>query len=64
MKSNIKKLCSEKGMSIYQLAKDTGLTYEAVRRYERKGLNKAYFGCMVKIANALDCKLEDLYEEE
>lgn len=64
MKSQISKRAAEKGMSLYRLARETGITDRALYRYERIGLENARFGCMVKIAKALGCDLEDLYEEE
>lgn len=63
MRSNITKLCKEKGISRYRLAKNLNITDEILYRYERKGLDKAQFGYMVKIAKGLGCSLEDLYEE-
>lgn len=57
-------MCQERGVTLFGLAKKCDISYEALRRYEIKGLYKAQFGCMVKIAKALDCKLEDLYEKE
>lgn len=51
-------------MTLFGLAKKCDISYEALRRYEIKGLYKAQFGYMIKIAEALDCKLEDLYEKE
>ncbi len=64
MKSRINELAASKNMSLYRLARMVGMTYRALYKYERVGLDKAQFGCMVKIAKALDCKLEDLYEKE
>ena len=64
MKSNINKLCHSRGITLYRLAKQVGLTDRALYKYERKGLEHAQFGCMVRIAEALDCKLEDLYRKE
>lgn len=63
MRSNIAKLCEEKGISRYRLAKNLGITDEILYRYEKKGLDKAQFGYMVKIAKELGCPLEELYEE-
>lgn len=63
MKSNIANVCKAKGISRYQLAKDLGITSQALYRYEDKGLDKAQFGFMVRIAKYLGCQLEDLYEE-
>lgn len=63
MKSNINKMCKSKGTTLYRLARLIGITDRALYKYERKGLDKAQFGYMVRIAKELDCKLEDLYEE-
>lgn len=63
MRSNIAKLCEEKGISRYRLAKNLGITDEILYRYEKKGLDKAQFGYMVKIAKELGCPLEELYEK-
>lgn len=62
MKSKIKGICAERGISVYRLAKATGISEQAFNKWERKGLDKAQFGCMVRIAKELDCSLEDLYE--
>ena len=48
-------------MTLSKLALRCGISYEALRRYEIKGLYKAQFGYMVRIAKALDCQLEDLF---
>lgn len=64
MRSKIKQICSKKGMSIYRLSKVSGISAQAFNKWEHNGLGKAQFGCMVKIAKALNCELEDLYEEE
>lgn len=64
MKSRINELAASKGMSLYRLARVVGITDRALYKYEREGLNKAQFGCLVKVAKALNCRLEDLYEED
>lgn len=64
MRSNINKLCESKGLTLYRLARMAGITDRALYKYEREGLNKAQFGCLVKVAKALDCRLEDLYKED
>ena len=61
MKSRIREICQERGMTLSKLALRCGISYEALRRYEIKGLYKAQFGYMVRIAKALDCQLEDLF---
>ena len=61
MKSRIREICQERGTTLFKLALRCGISYEALRRYEIKGLYKAQFGYMVRIAKALDCQLEDLF---
>ena len=61
MKSRIREICQESGTTLSKLALRCGISYEALRRYEIKGLYKAQFGYMVRIAKALDCQLEDLF---
>lgn len=63
MKSRISELAASKNMSLYRLARVIGITDRALYKYEHEGLDKAQFGYMVKIAEALGCKLEDLYRE-
>ena len=64
MESRINELAASKGISIYRLARMVGMTDRALYKYERAGLDKAQFGCMVRIAEALGCSLEDLYRKE
>ena len=64
MKSRIREICQERGTTPFKLALRCGISYEALRRYEAKGIYKAQFGYMVRIAKALNCNLEDLYEKE
>ena len=61
MKSRIREICQERGTTLSKLAIRCGISYEALRRYEIKGLYKAQFGYIVMIAKALDCQLEDLF---
>lgn len=63
MRSKIKELAAIKGMSLYRLAREVGITDRALYRYERNGLDNAKFGFMAKIAKVLDCRIEDLFEE-
>ena len=64
MESRINEIAASKGISIYRLARMVGMTDRALYKYERVGLDKAQFGCMVRIAEALGCSLEDLYRKE
>lgn len=60
IKSNIDSLCKQKGISRYKLARNVGMSDRTLLLYERRGLDKAQFGCLIRIAEALECSLEDL----
>ena len=58
--SNLKKLLKEKNISQKELADKIGLTESAVSRFVKE--NRIPTGeNMLKIANALNVKVEDLY---
>lgn len=63
MKSRIKELAEAKGMSLWRLSTITGLTSNAFYKWERVGLSKAQLGALVKVAKALNCRVEDLFSE-
>ena len=49
----------EKGLSRQQLAKKVGVTYEAIGHYENEQ-REPKASILKRIAEALDCKMEDL----
>lgn len=64
MKSRINELAAMRGMSLQRLAIEAGVTYRALCNYEHRGLDKAQFGCVARIAAALGCRMEELYRQE
>ena len=64
MRSRIERLCRRRGLSVYRLSKETGIPTCTFTSWKKKGLEKASFGAMVKVARALRVPVEDLYEEE
>lgn len=61
MESRIAELARERGISVYRLAKDAGVTTSAVYKWERAGLDRAELGLMARVAEVLGCRIEDLY---
>lgn len=62
--SNLKRLREASGLSQNKLAESTGVSARMVQYYEQgvKDINKAQGITLYKIAQALDCKIEDLLE--
>lgn len=65
IKNNLKELRTVKGMTQEQLAKKSGASYVAIRRYEedKLDLSIAKFSTVVGIATALGCRCEDLFKD-
>lgn len=64
--TNLKKIRTETGISRAELAEKTGLKLTAIRDYEQnhKPINNAAAISVYRLAQALDCKVEDLLETE
>lgn len=58
--SIIKEKRKKLGLSQTALAEKAGVSQRAVAKWERNGIGKAQLDCIVKIANALGCKVDDL----
>jgi transcriptional regulator with XRE-family HTH domain len=58
----IKQVLEKKSMTKYQLAKRLKIEYNAVFRYFRPSFNPT-LGTLERLANALGCRIRDLYEE-
>jgi transcriptional regulator with XRE-family HTH domain len=63
--SNLKRLRNEKNLSQGKLSEISGVNYQMIQKYEQgvKDINKAQGLTLQALANALDCKIEDLLEE-
>lgn len=64
MRSRIEEICHARGMSVYRLSKETGIPTTTFSAWKRRGLEKASFGAMLRVARALEVPVEDLYEDE
>ena len=63
--SNLKRIRNEKNLSQGKLSEISGVNYQMIQKYEQgvKDINKAQGLTLQALANALDCKIEDLLEE-
>lgn len=62
--SNLKRIREEKNVSQAKLSNVTGVNLRMIQHYEQgvKDINKAQAITLLTLANALDCKIEDLLE--
>jgi transcriptional regulator with XRE-family HTH domain len=62
--SNLKRIRTEAGISRAELSEKTGVKLTAIRDYEQnhKPINNAAAISVYNLAQALDCKVEDLLE--
>lgn len=62
MGNNLKRLRSEAGISQSKLSELSGVNLQMIQKYEQgvKDINKAQGETLYKLAQALNCKVEDL----
>ena len=62
--SNLKRIREERNLTQAQLSEKSGVNLRMVQYYENgfKDINKAQAIALYHVANALECKIEDLLE--
>lgn len=62
--SNLKRIREEKNVSQAKLSEATGISLRSIQAYEQnqRDINKVQGATLLTLANALDCKIEDLLE--
>ncbi len=60
VKSNLKSILDDKGMSIRQLSSETGITFETLRRLYNDDTKQYQRDTIGKICEVLDIKIQDL----
>ena len=64
IKVNLEALLKERGISLYKLAKDSGIAYENLRKLKNGKATRIYLETIDKICEALDCSPGELLERE
>jgi hypothetical protein len=64
LKSNVKKIMEEKGITIRSMIEKTGLADVTILRARREQIVQCRLETLERIANCLGCKVKDLFEEE
>ena len=64
IRSNIKKLMEERGITLKQMAKETGLAEMTLIRARREQIEACRLDTLIVIATYLECRLEDLFTVE
>ena len=64
MGNNLKRLRAEAGISQSKLSELSGVNLQMIQKYEQgvKDINKAQGDTLYKLAQVLNCKVEDLLE--
>lgn len=62
MLSKLETMRAAKGMSRMELSEKTGIPYQTIANWENGNRTLSKFENLVKIANALDCKIDDIVE--
>lgn len=62
--SNLKKIREKKNITQAKLSEDSGVNLQMIQKYEQgvKDINKAQGITLNKLAQALECTIEDLLE--
>lgn len=64
--SNLKRIREDKNITQAKLSELSGVNLRTLQYYEQgyKDINKAQASTLYRVANALDCKIEDLLQKE
>ena len=63
IRSNVRKIMEEKGVTIRAMAGKTGLTDVTILRARKETIVHCRVSTLVVIAQYLECKVKDLFEE-
>jgi DNA-binding Xre family transcriptional regulator len=62
--SNLKYIMDKKEITIDKLIEISGVSNHTIVRARRTSISECSLGTLERIANALDCKVKDLFEQE
>jgi len=61
VEANIDKLLWKSNMTLYMLSKDTGISYNALKKIKEGDTSKIEFDTIWKLLKAFKCKPNDLF---
>lgn len=64
MAVKVKEVRQQQGMTLYELAKRSGLAQSVVWKIDRGMIKRPSIQTLSKIAKALGCEVTDLYEDD
>jgi DNA-binding Xre family transcriptional regulator len=62
--SNLKYVMRQKNVTINKLIEMSGVSNHTIVRARRTSISECTLGTLEKIADALECKVKDLFEQE
>ncbi|WP_175511474.1 helix-turn-helix domain-containing protein [Alicyclobacillus macrosporangiidus] len=60
----VREVRQQRGITTYELAKRSGLAQSFVWKLDHGKIKSPSINTLTKLAKALDCSVDDLYEEE
>jgi putative transcriptional regulator len=64
IKIKLDEMLDKRGITLYRLAKDTGISYENLRKMKNGQATRIYLDTIEKLCVRLDCQPNDLFEIE
>ncbi len=64
IKINLEEMLDKRGITLYRLAKDTGISYENLRKMKNGDATRIYFDTLDKLCETLKCSPADLLTRE
>jgi putative transcriptional regulator len=64
IKIKLEEMLEKRGITLYRLAKDTGIAYENLRKMKNGDATRIYFDTLDKLCLALECEPADLLIRE
>lgn len=61
--SNVKRIMTEKGVTIRAMVADTGLSGDTISRARKAQISMCSLGTLEIMAKYLGCKIKDLFDE-
>lgn len=60
IKIRLEEILAERGITLYRLAKDSGIAYENLRKLKNGDATRIYFETLDRLCDALNCEPHEL----